>query len=173
MFDARKLELIKNVKESVGKGRSLRQAILNAGYSKAVADHPKRITDKKWFKSVMPDYEKTANSIHELMDASKLDHYVFPLSMSDDEIAELIESLPGCKLRKIKHGETQTFAYFWTPDNKSKKEAIDIVLKVRGDYAPEKHAIVDELEHMTDQEIDQELAELKRVREARRVIPNG
>lgn len=167
MFDSRKIQLIKNVQNLGEFGGTLRQAILAAGYSKKIADNPKRLTDRKWLKAVLPDYEKTANAVHDLMDASKLDHYIFPASMSDQEIAELIEELPGCKLRKIRRSENQVWAYFWTPDNKSKKEAIDIVLKVNGDYAPEKLQVVDELEHMTTEEIEQELDELKRVKAAR------
>lgn len=161
MFDPRKLQLIKNVENIKEFNGSMRRAIKHAGYSQSLADNPKVLTDRKWFKSVIPDYAKTANAMHDLMDSARLDHYIFPLSMSDAEIQELIESLPGCTLRKIKHGETQTWAYFWTPDNKSRKDAIDIVLKVRGDYAAEKLKIVDEYENLTDEEILSEIEELK------------
>lgn len=168
MLDPRKIQLIKNVENLSEFGGSLRSAITNAGFSQAVADNPKRITDRKWFKEHLPSHEETSQAIRELMVSGRLDHYIFPLSMSDAEIVELIENLPGCKMRKIKHSETQTWAYFWTPDNKSRKDAIDIVLKVRGDYAPEKITLMDPYEEMTDAELDEELQKLEGQKEQRK-----
>lgn len=161
MFDPRKLQLIKNVENIKEFNGSMRRAIKHAGYSQSLADNPKVLTDRKWFKSVIPDYEKTANAMHELMDSSRVEHAVFPLLLSDLEIKELLEEVPGCQLKKIRHSETQTHAWYWVPDNRAKKDAIDIVLKVRGDYAAEKLKIVDEYEHMTDDEILSEIEELK------------
>jgi len=161
MLDPRQIKLIKNVENLSEFRGSLRRAIKDAGYSQQVADNPKMITDRKWFKEHLPSHEETSNAIRELMVSGRLDHYVFPLSMSDAEIVELIEELPGCKMRKIKHGETQTWAYFWIPDNKSRKDAIDIVLKVRGDYAPEKITLTDPYEEMSDDELDEELQKLE------------
>lgn len=173
MFDPRKMQVIKNISNIKEFNGSMRQAIKAAGYSQTIADNPKVLTDRKWFKASLPTYAETSEELKNLMYASRLDHYVFPLSLSDDEIREIVEGIAGCRLRKIKHGETQTWAYFYSPDNKSKKEAIDIVLKVRGDYAAEKHAFVDPLEGITDEEALDRINHLKTVIEIRRVRANG
>jgi len=163
MFDPRKIQAIKNVQKLDEFGGSLRQAIKSAGYSTTIANNPKRLTDRKWFKEQLPGYEKTSKAIHELMDSKRLDHYTFPLSISDEVIQEIIEELPGCMLRKIVHAEKATYAYFWKPNDKSKKEAIDIVLKIKGDYAPEKHEFTDPMELKSDEELLQDRQQIERV----------
>lgn len=151
----------------------MRSAIKDAGYSQNVANSPQRITDRKWFRENLPDYQETSSAIRDLLGAAHLDHYVFPLSMTDEEIIEVIESIRGCKVKKIKHGETQTWAYFWVPDNKGRKDAIDIVLKVRGDYAAEKIAITDPIDSLSDEEVDAEIAALEREKQERGLKNDG
>lgn len=166
-YDPRKIQAIKNIVKTVEDGRSLRQAIRDAGFSQSTADHPKRITDSKWFKAALTDYEDEANIVRDLKHSARLDHYVFPLSMKDEEIVELIEGIPGCKVRKIKHGETQTWAYFWTPDNKSRNDILDKIWKLRGDYAPVKTQEVNPLEGMTNEQLKEYEDNLERIMEGR------
>jgi hypothetical protein len=59
------------------------------------------------------------------------------LKLTDEQIIELLESV-NCTVRKIAHGDTARHVWFWSPDNKAKKDALDMAYKLRGNYAPEK-----------------------------------
>ena len=61
--------------------------------------------------------------------------------LSDDEIKKLLADV-NCVVRRIVHGETARHVYFWAPDNKARKEALDMAYKLKGSYAPEKKAVV-------------------------------
>lgn len=61
--------------------------------------------------------------------------------LSDDDIKQLLADV-NCKVRRIVHGETARHVYFWSPDNKARKEALDMAYKLKGSYAPEKKAVV-------------------------------
>ncbi len=105
----------------------------------------------------------------ELLNAHRMDHMVFPLgpdsklkkldtkempeaiktildaeealkmtSLTDKEITALLATV-NCTVRKIVHGQTGRHVYFWAPDNKARKEAVDLAYKLKGRYAPEKH----------------------------------
>lgn len=57
--------------------------------------------------------------------------------LTDEEIVQLLADV-NCTVRKIVHGETARHVYFWAPDNKARKEALDMGYKLKGHYAPEK-----------------------------------
>lgn len=98
-----------------------------------------------------------------LLNSFRLDHMVFPLGpkeeeevdedideeegklpeeykertdMTDIEITELLAGV-NCVVRKIVHGVTARHVYFWSPDNKARKDAIDLGYKVKGKYPKE------------------------------------
>lgn len=151
-------------KNLVENGGNAYKAMLAAGYSPATAKTAKKLTESKGFTElidVTASEQEMAVEIRNLLYASKIDHYVFPLAMPDGEIQELIESIAGCKLRKIKHLDTQTIAYFTMPDNRSKKEALDMLLKVRGLYSAEKIKVEDPNEKLSDEELDARIKELE------------
>lgn len=168
MFDPRKMQAIKNLTNLKDFDGSRRQAIKAAGFSDEMADNPRKVTDSKWFKKAVTDYEDEVNIVKEEKHAVRLDHYVFPLDMTDDEIVELIEGIPGCKMRKIKHGDQQTRAYFWTPDHKSRQNMLDKLWKLRGDYSADKHEFVDPLEGISDEAALDTIKQLEREIELRK-----
>lgn len=118
-------------------GKSVSAAMRKAGYSPQTAKRPDKVTKSKSWKELMDEYlpEKFVAQKHrELFNAAKLDHYVFPLSMTDEKIKELVESVAGCVLKKIEHGDTQNSAYYWVPDNHARQAAQDMAYKLRGTY---------------------------------------
>ena len=58
--------------------------------------------------------------------------------LSDDEIKQMLSEV-NCKVRRIVHRETARDVYFWSADNKSRKDALDMAYKLKGNYAPDKH----------------------------------
>ncbi len=107
----------------------------------------------------------------ELLNASRLDHMVFPPfnqkkadeDDGDDEEFEDLADLENkgekfgeqltdqqirelllsvnCNVRKIVHGENQRHVYFWIADNMAQDKALDKAYKIRGLYAPEKREL--------------------------------
>jgi hypothetical protein len=155
------------VKKVLEEGKSISKAMLEVGYSPKTAKNPKNLTESKAFQDLMDtiglDDETLGKKHKELLNSHRLDHMTFPLGpkeddaeledvegeaeeelglgertkMSDGEIEEMLASV-NCKVRKIVHGETARHVYFWSPDNKARKEALDMAYKIKGHYAPEK-----------------------------------
>lgn len=103
-----------------------------------------------------------------LLRASNLDHMTFPLgpktqleieswhaeretaalklkkpyirgeTISDEDITAILAE-KNCTVRKIVHGEQARHVYFWSADNRARKDALDMAYKLRGTYAAEKH----------------------------------
>lgn len=108
-----------------------------------------------------------SNSHKELLMSTRMDHMVFPLgpkdedsynfsgarpngetnedmekykertSLTDQEIIALLAEV-NCKVRRIVHGETARHVYFWSADNKARKDGLDMAYKLKGKYAPDK-----------------------------------
>ena len=122
--------------------------MLQAGYSEESAKKPYRLKEAKGFRDLLEenglDDASLAKKHQELLNASRIDHMVFPTdeeALPDDEIRELLASV-NCKVRRIVHGETARHVYFWASDNKARLTALDMGYKLKGSYAPEKKAIV-------------------------------
>lgn len=58
--------------------------------------------------------------------------------LTNEEIKEIVESVPGCRLIYVKRGWDGTWAFFQSPNAKSRKDAIDMSYKLYGSYAAEK-----------------------------------
>lgn len=137
-------EIVRNTKsqKNVSMGRILREA----GYSETVALHPDKVTDAKGFKELLEIYlpeEMVAKTHHELLLSAKLDSYIMDSKLTDDEITKIVESVPGCSTRKILRvkGRDTVSVYFWSPDGITRKGAVDMAYKIRGNYAAEKHEV--------------------------------
>lgn len=52
-------------------------------------------------------------------------------SLTDKEIIEMLAEA-NCKVRRIVHGETARHVYFWSPDNKARKDGIEMAYKIKG-----------------------------------------
>lgn len=114
-----------------------------------------------------PD-ELLKNKHLELLNASRLEHMVFPTfnsdsdegqdeefddleelenkgekfgeQLTDAQIRELLASV-NCTVRKIVHGEQARHVYFWAADNQAQDKALDKAYKIRGLYAAEKREL--------------------------------
>lgn len=152
----------------VENGGNMSKAIRDTGlYSDTMIKTPSKIMDSKSWNEVMEAYisdDDLATKHKELLNATRLDHMVFPLGAKDeDERLELIAlaqvkaekegkdfKVPdimtdqdirqmlldvNCKVRRIVHGETARHVYFWANDNKSRKDAIEMGYKLKGRFA--------------------------------------
>lgn len=117
----------------------------------------------------LPDHS-IAERHKELLNSTTLDHQVFALGpkdekdklsyieadkakaikdgkeyreieyVTDEDIRQMFEDI-NCKVRRIVHRETARDVYFWVADNRSRKDAIDMAYKLKGNYAPEKSIV--------------------------------
>lgn len=77
-----------------------------------------------------------------LLRASRIDHLIFTRDgePSDEEIGMMLLEV-NCKVRKIVHGEQARHVYFYAPDNRARKDALEMAYKLRGDFAGDKAAV--------------------------------
>ena len=133
----RQKEALKEIIENRG---NISKGMRSAGYKKNTAKNPKNLTDSKGWQTLMEDNisDVSLSEKHkELLNATRLEHMVFPLNVSDKSIRQLLESV-NCNVRKIQHGEQANHVWFWTKDNNALKNALDMAYKLKGRYAPEK-----------------------------------
>ena len=119
---------------------SVAEAMRSLGYSESYARSGSQLTQSDSFKQELQKYfpdQLVAQRHVELLNSTRIDHMVFPLAMSDEEITELLQSV-NCTPKKFMHGETANHVWFWSPDNKARKDGLDMVYKLKGSYAPEK-----------------------------------
>ena len=127
---------------------------------------------KELMETVLSD-EKLLDKHNELLNSTGIDHLVFPLgpkdeddinfsggkaksepevpeeykertTLTDKEIIEMLTEV-NCKVRRIVHGQVARHVYFWSADNKARKDALDMAYKIKGRYKDKS-----EVEHKFD-----------------------
>lgn len=152
----------------VENGGNMSKAIRDTGmYSETMSSTPSKITNSVTWNELMEIHisdNELASKHKELLNATRLDHMVFPTGpkneeealeyseeqqtkaekkgedykevdyLTDDDIRQMLLDV-NCKVRRIMHGETARHVYFWASDNKSRKDAIEMGYKLKGRYA--------------------------------------
>lgn len=103
----------------------------------------------------LPDELLAARHL-ELLNASDIDHMVFPLNITDEDITDLLKE-NNCTPKRFMHSETQTHVWFFSADNKARKDAIDMAYKIKGSYAPDKRVVAN-LNLNVNAELDADIA---------------
>jgi len=148
MATTRQLIAVKKIAEIVRNSKGQKNVTIGkilraAGYTDSVSESPTKVTESKGFIELLSEYmpdDMVAKAHKDLLNAAKLDSYKMDAKLNDKEITEIVESVGGCKVRKILRFKTDNFVtvYFWSPDGNSRKAAIDMFNKIKGNYAPEK-----------------------------------
>ncbi len=162
---ARKKTLASKIRGNVLKGKAFtkKEVMEESGYSPSYADSGRSTkTLREVLEQYFPD-DKIAQIEAAQLEASHIDHYVFTLSISDEEIKEVVESYPNCKLKKIVHTETTKHAYFYSPDNFAVAKSLDRIYKLKGSYSAQKVQIEDPMDGLSDEEIADRIAEKQRI----------
>jgi len=148
MSKVRVKRVIKKMVENGGK--SVSKAMLEVGYKPTYAKNPQKLTESKGFKELIDEFlpDSLITQRHnELANACELSRYEFLHTKSNrkqiseltnNDIREIIESVPGCKLIYVKRDDYSSVAYFSQPDHHSRKDAIDMAYKLKGSYSPDK-----------------------------------
>jgi cell division protein FtsI/penicillin-binding protein 2 len=143
----------KKICENQGKPMAVSKAMEAVGYSPSYCHNPQEFlgtkTAQELEKKYLPD-ELLARKHSELLEAGSIQHYNFPSignakrgkrgkkqELNNDEIKTIVESVVGCRLIYVKRDWQGAWAYYQAPDHKSRKDAIDMAYKRKGNYAPE------------------------------------
>lgn len=159
--------VLDNLIKKVGKGgkTTMCKAMQDAGYSKTYSESGNIKKKKNWTQlteKYLPD-ETLLQKHSKLIDFSSLGHMVFGTTIKDKDIEALLKST-GCVLKQIVHGQMAKQVYYWQPDGRIRKDAIEMAYKVKGKNAPEKF----EVEQTGLMSLsDQELADLIKKQKAR------
>lgn len=120
----------------VENGGNIGKAMVEAGYSKATAKTPKKLTESLGWKELMkqqsiPD-EELLKRHRELLDAVTMCHMTFPKSMTDEEIREIIEFLPKWSLIRVERDSKNAKAHFSKPDHATQIKVLTLAYRLYG-----------------------------------------
>lgn len=73
----------------------------------------------------------------QLFNQVRVEYFVFPKRMDDDEIIAHVESV-GIKVITIRESDKGKMAFYSLPDAQAIKGALEMAFKIKGTYAPEK-----------------------------------
>lgn len=135
-----------------------------AGYSDKSAKNPKNLTDSKYFRELLDletPQEEVAKEMRNLLYTARPSMHQFPLHMDNEDIINIIEDIPGAKFLSLSEGSKSKYAFFTLPDARAKKDALDMLNKIRGTYAPVKMQMEESEEGMSNDELNDKIADLE------------
>lgn len=153
-------------KEVVENGVTITEGMRRAGYAPSTVNVPKDLTGTKTWKQLIKKYlneEELAKKHEELLNQTQFAYFVFPKSLSDEEITEKVSAV-GVEVVVIRESDKGKYAFYKTIDAQARKAALDMAYKLRGSYAPEKSVNVNmEVEPTEDvKELTKKLNDLHR-----------
>lgn len=146
----------------VENGGNIGKAMVDAGYSTNTAKTPQKLTQSKGWKELSQELfsdEELARKTGELLDAFCVRKYIFPLSMPDEEIKELIESMPRHIVIRTERYDTFKKTYYMRPDNSIISQTLNMIYKLKGYYKQAKVEYHSPYEDMSDEELNEILRE--------------
>ncbi len=127
----------KAIEEIVENRGNVSQGMIKAGYSKKSAKNPKNLTESKAWDELMDTYlsdQELSEKHQALLNATGIAHQVYPLNVTDEQITELLKEA-NCQVKRFMHSEFQTHVWYFAPDNRARKDALDMAYKLKGRYA--------------------------------------
>lgn len=157
----REIQLAHTIKEHIENGEPVNkpQLLAAAGYSPKSLSMFQKKSFLKILDEIMPD-DLVLSAHRELLTNKNIDKQVFPITMSNEDIYEVAEAM-GTVIKIHKDTKNQC-KYCWVekPNLNYIKDGVDLVYKLKGSYAPEKHAIaVQDFSEMSDEELEAFLKE--------------
>lgn len=122
---------LKKIVENHG---NVSKGMVDVGYSKNTAKNPKNLTKSKGWKELVENILSDTVLIEthkKLLEATGIDHMVFPLGIKDEQIIALLNEA-NCIAKRFMHAETVTHVWYFHPDNKARNSALDLAYKIRG-----------------------------------------
>ena len=133
MATQRQRKAIENVVEN---GGNVSKGMVKAGYSPKTAKTPQKLTESKAWDELMDVYlsdQELSEKHQALLNATGIAHQVYPLDVTDKQIIDLLKEA-NCQVKRFMHSETQTHVWYFAPDNRARKDALDMAYKLKGRY---------------------------------------
>lgn len=127
----------KAFKNAVENGGKIGKALRDAGFSESIVSNPSRVTKTEGWQELLAEAgldDKTIAAGHkQLMDQKKLEYFVFPTAMKDEEIVGHVEGA-GLKVIVIRKSQMGKLAFYSIADANAKKAALEMAYKIRGAF---------------------------------------
>jgi hypothetical protein len=169
----------KKILVNLGKGKSMKQAMLEAGYSKAYAKNPHQLKQTESFQEIFNRYipdSLISKATRQLVKDREPFTYTFPASFTEEEVHDAMKKKGirknqyFCKLAKdtkVVRDKIVEVEY-WRVDGSKPSglvipKGLDIAMRGKGYYAPEKIALTDtEGKDLKDDDLDKTIEELEK-----------
>lgn len=168
----------KKVLEKVGQGLSVSKAMREAGYSETYSKNPQRVRETKTFQEIFSKTitdELITKATKQLVNYRQPVTYEFPASLTEKEVHDVMRKHGFKKnqyfhklvkeIRIIKGSAVEMehwMVYGSKPSGLVIPKGVDIAMKGKGYYAPDKIAFTDtEGKNLVPTELDKELEELE------------
>lgn len=155
----------KKAEKNVGKvkKKSMMKILDECGYSPAVQKNPQQVTESKGFNDLMDKFlpdDFVLDTHKTLMRSHRLDKATFELATSDKHIKEILLKV-GFEVIAIQTIPMigKKIAFFFSPDNKARGNALDMFYKLTGRYVTNVKHTFDEFDNMSDDELDETIEE--------------
>lgn len=139
--------------------KSVSKAMRDNGYSESYSSNPQQFKATLGIKTEFNDFfprEFIFGQLRKLHNAHTLRDMVFPLGVPDEAIIELLESI-NLTVKKIAEVRGLKYAWFFAPDNRAMKDALDMSFKIMGEYTGEKNNPANPIRDMSDEELMAEI----------------
>lgn len=142
--------------------KPMSEMMARAGYAHGYCRNPQKLKGTENWNELMKIYlpdDLIAKKHEELLNAEILLTRNIYYKLTDDQILEMFNSR-GYQIVDIKRFMNNCVVSYFAPDNTNRKGALELVNKLKGTYAPEKHTVfATGLENMSDEDIDQALSD--------------
>jgi hypothetical protein len=157
----REIHLAHKIKDAVESGDPINksQLLVDAGYSPKSLSMFQKKSFLKVLDEILPD-DLVLAAHRELLTNKNVEKHSFPITMPDEDIRDVAEHI-GTVIQIYKDSKNQCKHCWIQKVNLNYiKDGVDLAYKLKGSYAPEKHAIaIQDFSEMSDEELEAFLKE--------------
>lgn len=153
--------------KNIGKSKTMKEAMLKAGYSESYANNSHELREKEGWKQLLDRYlpEKfVAKQLKDLSVATNPESLKYPAGLTREQVEDMMKAI-GIPKKQYTAVETAVGweVFYAKPDHTNRNSALEKVVKARGGYAPDKIAFTDTQGNtLAPSEVDKELEELEK-----------
>ena len=159
----------KKTLKNLGTAKTLKEAMLKAGYSETYADNSQQLKQKKSWKELLDKYvpeDYVAKSLKEISQAVVLERMSIPYPITEEEVRKTMRrmKIPKSKYTLIKDNKSKGWEVLYPkPDYTNRNSAVEKIIKARGGFAPDKIALTDpDGKSLPDEELEEEIEKLEK-----------
>ena len=148
---------IKIISENIGNPKKIKKELMAMGYSESYIDSG-QMKKTNSFQVLVDKYLPDEDLMHhhkEMLRQTRIDYFVFPRKMEDEEIFEHVEAA-GLTCITVRTSDKGKMAFYAVADANAKKAALDMAYKLKSKYGDT--TIVHKFGELSDAELEEALA---------------